>query len=82
LGSPQTALDDDEVVDFTQNGGWQKINNLLVLLYRYSRWFRDQPFGSWISCLQGISDRLKVSHFPCVEAASDISFVVFSGPKA
>ena len=51
---------DDEVVGFTQNGGWQKINNVLVLLYRYSKWFRG-AFGTWISCFQEISDRLKVS---------------------
>jgi hypothetical protein len=61
LRTLQTALDDHEVVGFEQTGGWQKINNVLVLLYRYNGWFRDE-FGSWISCLQEISDRLKVSH--------------------
>jgi hypothetical protein len=61
LGSPKTAIDDDEVVGFTQNGGWQKVDKVLVLLYRCSEWFRDE-FVAWISKLRTISDGLKVSH--------------------
>ncbi|KAJ2917298.1 hypothetical protein MD484_g3128, partial [Candolleomyces efflorescens] len=40
LASPTTALDDEEVVGFTQNGGWQKVDKLIPpLMY-------DQAEGS------------------------------------
>lgn len=63
LGSPKTALDDDEVVGFTQNGGWQKVDNLVPLLYRFDPWFRGHC-RDWIRAVREISDRrrLKVSH--------------------
>jgi hypothetical protein len=61
LGSSKIALDDDEVVSFTQNGGWQKVDKILPLLF--SGWLHESSlFESWISHLQNISDRLKVSH--------------------
>jgi hypothetical protein len=62
MRSRKTGLDDD-VVGFTQNGGWQKVDKMLPLLYSFSGWFRgSSSFGSWISRLQKIFDRLKVSH--------------------
>ena len=54
---------DDEVVGFTQNGGWQKINNLLPLRYREDTWL-FRMFGPWINGLQNFTDHLKVSHSP------------------
>ncbi|RXW17460.1 hypothetical protein EST38_g8405 [Candolleomyces aberdarensis] len=42
------AIDDEEVVGSTQNGGWQQINDLLPLLYRKGAW-----------SLQNFTDRLK-----------------------
>jgi hypothetical protein len=63
LGNPKTALDDDEVVGFTQHGGWQKINSLLSLQlqYRQGSWFYTN-LGGWIDAVRDISDFLKVSH--------------------
>ncbi|KAJ2921521.1 hypothetical protein H1R20_g15577, partial [Candolleomyces eurysporus] len=52
------GIDDDEVVGFTQNGGWQKINNLLPLLFRSVRYSRDR-FDRWITALHYLTDRLK-----------------------
>jgi hypothetical protein len=61
LTSAQTALDDGEVVGFTQNGGWQKVDNLVPLLYRFKGWF-SYHCENWISAVREISDCLKVSH--------------------
>ncbi|RXW12696.1 hypothetical protein EST38_g13159 [Candolleomyces aberdarensis] len=48
----------DEVLAFTQNGGWQKINNLLPLLYRLVGWlFRE--FKVWIRRLGDFTKLLK-----------------------
>jgi hypothetical protein len=52
---------DDEVVGFTQKGGWQKINNLLPLLYGPDTWLFNS-FDGWIDALHDFTDRLKVSH--------------------
>ncbi|RXW15557.1 hypothetical protein EST38_g10295 [Candolleomyces aberdarensis] len=52
------ALTDDEIVGFTRNGGWQKINNLLPLLYRSGGWFFDQ-FEDWIRFLDRFAGDLK-----------------------
>ncbi|RXW17449.1 hypothetical protein EST38_g8407, partial [Candolleomyces aberdarensis] len=60
------AIDDEEVVGFTQNGGWQKINNLLPLLCNTSPWIGDD----WIEALQKLTDRLKARK---PEAAAVIS---------
>ncbi|RXW20303.1 hypothetical protein EST38_g5560 [Candolleomyces aberdarensis] len=49
---------DDEVVHFTQNGGWQKINSLLPPLYRTGRYFSTSS-RNWIVNLRGFTDRLK-----------------------
>ncbi|KAJ2926462.1 hypothetical protein H1R20_g10636, partial [Candolleomyces eurysporus] len=49
---------DDEVFEFTQNGGWQKMDNLLPLLYRSNGWFfRD--FDVWIERLNHYASKLK-----------------------
>jgi hypothetical protein len=51
---------DDEVVSFTQSGGWQKLEILWPLLYRRRGWLRVF-FADWTSSLHNIADRLKVS---------------------
>ena len=48
---------DGEVFDFTQKGGWQKLDTLLPLLYRSTGW-SGRP---WISHLGLVLDELKVS---------------------
>ena len=55
------TVDDGEVVRFTQNGGWQKIDNLLPLLYCKGSWLLRE-FRYWINALQEFAKRLKVSH--------------------
>ncbi|KAJ2921769.1 hypothetical protein H1R20_g15327, partial [Candolleomyces eurysporus] len=52
------AIDDDEVVAFTQNGGWQTINSLLPLMFPQSRYLRVD-FNHWIRDLQSFTDGLK-----------------------
>ena len=52
---------DDDVVDFTQNGGWQKINNLIPSLFHKDKSL-PQYFNSWLLCLRRFSNHLKVSH--------------------
>jgi hypothetical protein len=61
LASPKTALDDidDEIVGFTQNGGWQKLDNLWPLLIR-SGWIM-QYLNDWMDAVQTVFDNLKVS---------------------
>ncbi|RXW13665.1 hypothetical protein EST38_g12189 [Candolleomyces aberdarensis] len=66
------AIDDEEVVSFTQNGGWQKINNLLPLLHRLGGWLCDY-FDEWIGSLQRFTDPLKARK---PEAAAVISVFV------
>ncbi|RXW13459.1 hypothetical protein EST38_g12393 [Candolleomyces aberdarensis] len=63
------AINDEEVVDFTQNGGWQKINNLLPLLQRKGNWFY-LILEHWIEPLEKFADHLKVRK---PEAAAVIS---------
>ena len=55
------AIDDDGVVGFTQNGGWQRINNVLPLLYHRDKWLFDE-FRYWIGALREFANHLKVSH--------------------
>ncbi|RXW20595.1 hypothetical protein EST38_g5257 [Candolleomyces aberdarensis] len=62
----------DEVVAFTQNGGWQKIDNLIPLLYLHGGWF-SRNFDSWIGDLHTFTDRLKARK---PEAAAVISVFV------
>ena len=64
LASPKAALDDinDEIVGFTQNGGWQKINNLLPQLIRSD--MKDyflQYSLDWVDAVKFLFDNLKVS---------------------
>ncbi|KAJ2917319.1 hypothetical protein MD484_g3113, partial [Candolleomyces efflorescens] len=55
LASPTTALD-DEVVGFTQNGGWQKVDKLFPLLvYSEPDLFRE----FWSSEVHQVFDKLK-----------------------
>jgi hypothetical protein len=66
LASSQIALGDieDEIVGFTQNGGWQKINNLLPRLIRSDvEDFFFQNRGTWVDGVQFLFDNLKVSLF-------------------
>jgi hypothetical protein len=58
---PQTALDDDEVVGFTQNGGWRKVDNLLPLLHPVETSFCEFR-GIWIRAVRNFSDHPKVRH--------------------
>ncbi|KAJ2921761.1 hypothetical protein H1R20_g15330, partial [Candolleomyces eurysporus] len=59
---------DDEVVRFTENGGWHKINNLLPLL-RFTGYL-SYSFDDWIGALHHFTDRLKARK---PEAATVIS---------
>lgn len=62
LASHQTDID-DEIVSFTQNGGWQKINNLLPPLIRSDhvhRYFLDTNLV-WVDAVQILFHNLKVS---------------------
>ncbi|KAJ2925065.1 hypothetical protein H1R20_g12041, partial [Candolleomyces eurysporus] len=56
-----------EVSEFTQNGGWQKINNLVPLIYRLEGWLFQQ-FYDWINPLELFADRLNTEK-PEVAAA-------------
>jgi hypothetical protein len=64
LASTQTTLDDidNEIVGFTQNGGWQKINNLLPPLIHSNvdLYFLDNT-SYWVDGVQILFDNLKVS---------------------
>ena len=53
---------DDEVEDFTQDGGWQKLDNLLPLLHRSGGWLGG--LESWIDYLDQFAYTLNVSLFP------------------
>jgi hypothetical protein len=57
------AAIDDEVVRFTQNNGWQKMDNLLPLLYRSKGWFCD-TFDDWTAHLDRFTEEMKVSSCP------------------
>ncbi|KAJ2924165.1 hypothetical protein H1R20_g12930, partial [Candolleomyces eurysporus] len=63
------AIDGDEVVRFTQNGGWQKIDSLLPLLHRKSGYISGD-FEGWVMDLGNFTDLLKARR---PEAASVIS---------
>ena len=59
-----TALPDDELVAFAQNGGWHKIDKLLPPVCDASPRFvgpRDD-WGRWIGDLRQHTSDLKVSH--------------------
>jgi hypothetical protein len=61
LASPKTALDDidDEIVGFTQNGGWQKLENLWPLMIDMNSIGRR--LQDWMDTVQIVFDNLKVS---------------------
>ena len=61
LNTLAPAIDDEAVVDFTRNGGWQNFNNVLPLLYRPDKWLFDW-FEDWIRALRNFIDQLKVSY--------------------
>ena len=56
-----TAVD-DEVVDFTQNGGWRKIDKLFPLLRIHGIPFRQD----WMASLRQFTAKVKVSDLPFV----------------
>ncbi|KAJ2919645.1 hypothetical protein MD484_g816, partial [Candolleomyces efflorescens] len=56
LASPTTALDDDEVVGFTQNSGWQKVDKLLSLLKVL---WSNLNQSIWPQSVHQVSDMLK-----------------------
>ncbi|KAJ2935106.1 hypothetical protein H1R20_g2010, partial [Candolleomyces eurysporus] len=60
---------DDEVICFAQNDGWQKLNNLLPLLYCLEGWLFGN-FDKWINHLAAFSDKLKTQQ---PEAAATIN---------
>jgi hypothetical protein len=59
LASPQTAPDDidDEIVSFTQNSRWQKLDNLWPLLI-CSGWIM-QYLNDWMDAVQTFFDLVK-----------------------
>ncbi|KAJ2921767.1 hypothetical protein H1R20_g15325, partial [Candolleomyces eurysporus] len=57
-GAHAIDVDDEEIVGFTENGGWQKINSLLPLLGRTNIHLWDY-FDKWIAALLYFTDRLK-----------------------
>ena len=64
LTGPQTALDDidDEIVGFTQNGGWQKLNNLLLQVMRSGmQEYSCDDCPDRVDAVQILFDELKVS---------------------
>ena len=70
---------DEEVEGFTQNGGWQKINNLLPLLYGPDTWLFNS-FDGWIDALNHFTDQLKVSHSSLSSAGG--ACLILVDPKA
>ncbi|KAJ2929821.1 hypothetical protein H1R20_g7267, partial [Candolleomyces eurysporus] len=58
LSSVPSAID-EEVVGFTHNGGWQKIDNLLPLLYRLRSFFYEQ-FEKWRGCMVQVTRDLRL----------------------
>ena len=59
----RAAAIDGEVVGFTQNRGWQKMGNLVPLLYSSREWLFDQS-DHWIDCMSRFTSKLKVSPVP------------------
>jgi hypothetical protein len=60
---------DGEVKDFTQNGGWRKMNSLIPLLYDVGTW-RLGYFGPWLDWLRELAHSLEVSGFPSLQSGS------------
>ena len=60
------SADDDEVVDFTQNSGWRKIDKLFPLLRGLSR------LTGWMQSLSQYTAKMKVSDLPSFKAATAI----------
>ncbi|KAJ2917317.1 hypothetical protein MD484_g3111, partial [Candolleomyces efflorescens] len=56
LASPTIALDDDEVVSFTQNGGWQKVDKLCPLLISKDPYIFQEV---WSPSFHQVFDKLK-----------------------
>ena len=71
LSSTATALD-DEVTDFTQNGGWHKIDSLSPLVFRVTDHWTSGELANWIGTLRQFLDNVKVGDFPLLGAAIDI----------
>ncbi|RXW19729.1 hypothetical protein EST38_g6121 [Candolleomyces aberdarensis] len=59
LSSAAAALD-QEVADFTQNGGWPKIDNLLPLLYHRTGRCLPSETERWIGSLRRLIDIMKL----------------------
>ncbi|RXW18418.1 hypothetical protein EST38_g7431 [Candolleomyces aberdarensis] len=57
LSRASVALD-DEVADFTQNGGWRKIDVLFLLLWTQMHWTNGR-FKGWIASLRQFTNNLK-----------------------
>ena len=64
----KSATVDDEVADFTQNGGWRKIDKLFPLLpIRVDGWllYHGVKFcENWIASLRHCTAHVKVSDLP------------------
>ena len=59
----KSAAVDDEVADFTQNGGWHKIDKLFPLLLSGSS-IPASFCGGWIADLRRFTTNMKVSGVP------------------
>ncbi|RXW11452.1 hypothetical protein EST38_g14403 [Candolleomyces aberdarensis] len=57
---PKATNIDDDVVDFTENCGWQKLDKLLPLVYGIGHWLFHY-FKHWITTLYQFADDLKAS---------------------
>ena len=63
LGLAETALFENELVAFTQNGGWHKLDKLLPPAYHaaYPGPNLRADWKQWIGDLRGFTDGFKVS---------------------
>jgi hypothetical protein len=52
----ETSIE-EEIVDFTEMGGWHKVDKLLPLVYDQS----DEMLESWVSDIREAADNLKAS---------------------
>ena len=84
LGLAETALFENELVAFTQNGGWHRIDKLLPLVYLTKNYLLRSHWKHWIGDLRQHTDSLKVSRLAFLgfsNLATD-RFLARSGSKA
>lgn len=76
------AIDDDKFDDFTHNGGWQKIDKVLPLMYPANETGSSERYSGWLASLDIFTGRLEVSShrphiLPHIEEPPDIRFAAF-----